>query len=88
MYTRFKSQKSGIKVGLNTLANTARSRVVVSPSSTSNANNTTNKIIVSNEDISLINPITTTASIVVVDSDDKNCDLNNSNNENLLPFDL
>ena len=31
MYTRFKSQKAGIKHGLNQIANSTRSRVVVPP---------------------------------------------------------
>ncbi len=97
MYTRFKSQKSGIKVGLNTIANTTRQRVVVSPSATNltnpisslNGNNVSNKLV--NDDLS-VNPITTTASIVVVTEADKS--LNEStgsvdlNNKNIIPFDL
>lgn len=34
MYTRFKSQKAGIKHGLNQIANSTRSRVVVPPTVT------------------------------------------------------
>jgi len=38
MYTRFKSQKAGIKHGLNQIANSTRSRVVA-PSTTNQAIN-------------------------------------------------
>lgn len=36
MYTRFKTQKSGIKLSLNTLANTTRARVALQTPNSSN----------------------------------------------------
>lgn len=95
MYTRFKSQKSGIKVGINTIANSTRSRVVVSPSSPpfhqTNSFSGSNTIF---EDDLTSNPITTTASIVVVtdadkmENQNKDDQFHSSNKKNLIPFEF
>ena len=38
MYTRFKSSKNGLKLGLNTITNNTRSRVAVSNNTNGNGN--------------------------------------------------
>ena len=83
MYTRFKSQKSGIKLGINTITNTARNRVVIPATSCSSKNTDSTsikKIDLNNNVISVpISVVNSTASVVLDDEEAASNDLKNEN---------
>jgi len=83
MYTRFKSQKSGIKHGINTITNAARNRVVIPATSCSSKNTDRifiKKIDLNNNVISVpISVVNSTASVVLDDEEATSNDLKNEN---------
>ena len=91
MYTRIKSQKSGIQVGINKIANNTRARVLASSSL---VNNDSKKILdVNNNGIN--NPISnpelnsvsmTTASVVLDNKEITDLDLNAVNSNPSIPM--
>jgi hypothetical protein len=74
MYTRFKSQKSGIKLGINTLTNPTRSRVLIPTNGTSTGTSSCSSTSSSSQNVNLLsvldsseNPITSTAKVIIAD---------------------